>query len=81
MADIFGGLRGLVRGWVWRVRMSNGAVFDWWTARGNVSRKDARRELMAVANRITEPDSPAYYPDDVERVWRTTGTGRRRDES
>ena len=57
-------LRQLVRGYVWKCRMSNGAVFGVWTPI-NITRKEAVNELLEFAN-------PQYYEKkDIESVWKT----------
>lgn len=68
-------MRSMVRGFVWKMRMTNGAVFDWWTPSSQAKRKEAARNLLAFANDCgwIENSLPAYYPEDVLAVWRTKG--------
>lgn len=62
---------GMVRGHYWSVRMSNDAIFSLWTPYGDVTRAEARAALVAFANSSTEPDDPAYLPEDVGNIWRS----------
>ncbi len=72
MTDTF--MRLMVRGFVWKMRMVNGAIFEWWTPSSQTKRKEAVKHLMADANAWDIDDgSHAYYPEDVEAVWRTKG--------
>lgn len=57
---------GLVRGFVWKMRMSNGAVFEWWTPT-DVPRKTAVKELLDIAG------EDSYDKEDIDNVWKTKG--------
>lgn len=63
-------LRELVRGFVWKARMINGAIFEWWTP-SEVSRATARREVLAVAN--GHGYTAAYDETTIESLWQTKG--------
>jgi hypothetical protein len=60
-------LKGLVRGYLWKARMSNGAVFEWWTPR-KVTRTTARKEILKIAN--------TYENKDIEQLWETKNLKR-----
>ena len=60
-------MKGLVRGYLWKARMSNGAVFEWWTPR-KVNRSIARKEILKMA--------VAYESEDVEQLWETKNLKR-----
>ena len=60
-------MKGMVRGYKWKMRMSNGAVFEWWTP-SKVTRLIAVFELLEIAN---YPDNPSYDRSDIEAVWMT----------
>lgn len=64
--------RGTVRGYTWKMRMSNGAVFEAWTGQ-SVTRAEARTELMRIANLWCDEDDPAYDHTDIENLWKTKG--------
>jgi len=64
--------RGWVRGFTWKARMFNGAVFQWWTPR-DLCRVEARRELFAIANASCADDNPAYEKGDIDSMWVTKG--------
>lgn len=68
----------LVRGYWWKARMSNGALFELWTPNGDVKQKEARKTLLDFANSSCSEDNPAYYPEDVEGVWRAVTPGDRK---
>lgn len=70
-------MRMLVQGYVWKGRMSNGAVFEWWTPMKG-QRKQAREEIFAIANAWGDDDeNRAYDPSDLERLWETKGVRSR----
>ena len=54
-----------VRGFVWKARMYNGAVFELWTPYDNLTRAEARRQLLDIAD--------VYLSTDIDRLWRTKG--------
>ena len=64
----------LIEGYVWKARMEGGAVFQIWVAT-DISRKEARKMLLKEANRLCDPDDPAYLPEDIENMWRVSGKG------
>lgn len=59
----------LVRGYTWKARMSNGAVFDWWTPQ-KVDRQTAKEELLKIAN---AEYGDVYAPKDIVSIWETKG--------
>lgn len=61
-------MRGLVRGYTWKAKMANGAVFEIWTSQ-DISRTEAREELFRIAN----IGGDAYGKDDLSGLWRTKG--------
>lgn len=61
-------IRTLVQGYTWKARMSNDAVFEFWTPY-NITAKQARIELLKVAN----GDYSVYAPSDMISVWKTKG--------
>jgi len=63
---------GLVRGFVWKCRMFNGAIFEWWTPE-DVSRAEARKQLFSIANMFCSEDDLAYEKGDMESLWKTKG--------
>lgn len=56
--------RQLVRGYIWKARMFNGAVFEYWTPM-QISRKRARLHLLTVAD--------VYTSQDIDKLWQTKG--------
>lgn len=60
---------GLVRGFVWKARMANGAIFEWWTPT-DVLRREAVKELLDIAG------EDSYDRADILNVWKTKGEGR-----
>jgi len=77
MSDL---MRALIRGFVWKCRMSNGAIFEWWTPT-KVSHKVAKKALMDFANGVDKngrgwSDPPIYNSEDVDAVWETKGVRR-----
>lgn len=61
-----GFMRSLVKGTVWKCRMSNDAIFEWWTPYV-IKRAAARQELLRVANE----DYEAYTKQDIVSIWKT----------
>ena len=61
-------MRTMVRGYKWKCRMFNGAVFEWWTPT-KVDRKTARAELYAEGNAMCTEDDPAYVKGDIDAMW------------
>lgn len=59
----------LVRGYTWKARMSNGAVFEWWTPQ-KVDRQTAKEELLKIAN---AEYGYVYAPKDIVSIWETKG--------
>lgn len=56
----------LVRGFNWKCRMFNGAIFTFWTA-WKISRQTALEELLKVAN--GEYDPFIYTKKDIDYFW------------
>ena len=63
-------MRTMVRGYKWKCRMFNGAVFEWWTPT-KVDRKTARKALYDLANAYCAQDDPCYIEaeGDLESLW------------
>lgn len=64
-------LRALVRGYVYRCVMFNGADFEIWSPT-KLTRKEARARLFALANGDypwSEEDPPPYEKGDMDRMW------------
>lgn len=59
----------LVRGYTWKARMSNGAVFEWWTPQ-KVDRQTAKEELLKIAN---GEYGGIYTQKDIDSIWETKG--------
>jgi len=57
--------RSLIRGFNWKARMFNGAVFEFWTPKV-ISRKKARKEILKIANGDFDK---AYVKEDIEQLW------------
>lgn len=57
-------LKGLVRGFTWKALMSNGAIFEIWTAT-DIKQSEARIKLLKEAE--------YYQSKDIERIWRCLG--------
>lgn len=64
-------LQALVRGFTWKARMSNDAVFSFWTP-FDITRREARKRLLKESNGDCEG---IYEKSDVCHVWRTIGRG------
>jgi hypothetical protein len=63
-------IRSLVRGFVWKVRMRNGAEWEFWTPTSALTRSDARRTLLDLAN---GDYGEVYSASDIENLWRVKG--------
>lgn len=61
-------IRLLVRGFTWKAKMFNDAVFQWWTP-SKVTRKVAKKSLLDIAN--NNGLWRAYEPNDIIRIWVT----------
>lgn len=59
----------MVRGYTWKARMSNGAVFEWWTPM-KVGYITAKEELLKAAN---AEYGNVYTPRDIVSMWETKG--------
>lgn len=57
----------LVRGFTWKARMSNDAVFEFWTP-SEITRKTAKDKLLAIAN---GDYLNVYDKADITYMWRT----------
>jgi len=57
----------MVRGYTWKARMSNGAIFDLWTPR-IINRCQARKELLDMVNGDYED---VYNTKDLKQLWVT----------
>ena len=57
-------MRYLVQGFTWKMKMSNGALFNMWTPK-DISRADARARLLE--------DAAHYDTRDIVNVWRCKG--------
>ena len=64
-------LRSLVRGYKWKARMENGAVFEIWTPK-KIPRTRAREELLIFANGDFG-FGEIYESQDIENLWVTKG--------
>lgn len=64
--------RSLVRGFIWKCRMNNGAEFEFWTSTSAYRQRDARDALLALAN---GDYGTVYESRDIERIWRVKGNG------
>jgi len=62
--------RSFVRGFRWKVRMFNGAEWEFWTPTSRLTRADARRTLLSLAN---GDYGDVYAPEDIENLWRVKG--------
>lgn len=60
----------LVRGYTWRARMSNGAIFEIWTP-FKIRQSQAKTLMLDFAN----ADIQIYDSQDIESIWSTNGTG------
>jgi hypothetical protein len=60
-------MRSLVRGYVWKAKMSNDAVFQIWTP-CKLARKTAKSLLLKEAN---GDYGEVYASEDVENFWET----------
>jgi hypothetical protein len=66
--DVF--MRSMVRGYTWKVKMNNGAVFDVWTPY-----KRTRREMIPLLLAQANGDyDDVYARGDIESVWETIGS-------
>ena len=65
--DDFGGM---VRGFTWKVKMENGAVFFFWTPEA-ITYRQAKEELLNVAN--GGPDRNIYDKSYILHIWKTKG--------
>ena len=54
----------LIRGFTWKARFFNGAVFEYWTA-FNITKAEAKQELLDIA--------VCYTDDEIESIWWTKG--------
>ena len=65
---------GMIRGYVWKIKMWNGAIFEWWTPE-KVSRKIAKLHLLDIANRGEPYDKKsgiyANNSEDIIQIWET----------
>ena len=57
-------MKAFVRGFTWKARMSNGAVFTYWTP-SRCTRAQAREELLKIAE--------YYTKDEIENLWMVKG--------
>jgi len=67
-------MKSMVRGFTWKIRFWNDAVFAWWTPE-KVSRKEAKIQLMDIANR---GEGNSIYQDsseDIKNIWETKSRG------
>jgi len=66
----------LVRGFTWKARMFTGAIYEWWTPY-KVTRKEAREELMNIANwsepYLEDGEELVYQKGDMVDLWETKG--------
>jgi len=54
----------LVRGFTWKAKMSNDAIFEAWVP-NDITRSEARNRILAEAQ---------YYAKyDIENLWKTVG--------
>jgi len=58
---------GLIQGYYWHVRMSNGARFSIWTPY-DLTRKEAKKKLLKSAN---GDYIEVYKSQDIKSIWRT----------
>lgn len=58
----------LVTGFYWKCRMDNGATFYFWTARGDITRANARKLLLQIAN---GEYGEIYISSDITSLWRS----------
>ncbi len=56
--------RQLIRGYTWKARMFNGAIFEYWTA-CRITRTTAKTELLSIAVH--------YTPNEIDSLWKTKG--------
>lgn len=64
-------MKSLVRGFMWKARMSNGALFDWWTPMTDTTRAEAREKLLEIANGGMGLSELIYTKEDIESLWKT----------
>ena len=63
-------MRQLVRGFIWKCRMLNGALFQFWTPTSQLTRAEARAKLLAEANGDYEE---VYSKRDIDSLRRCLG--------
>ena len=61
---------GMIRGYTWKIKLFNGAIFEWWTPEGKSTRRQAKLHLMDIAN---GGRGSIYKNIDIENIWRTKG--------
>lgn len=61
-------VRVMVKGTTWKVRMSNEAIFEFWTPYA-IKRKEAVSQLLDIANDGLD----IYSRRDVESAWSVAG--------
>ena len=59
------------KGYYWKVKMFNGAVFMFWTHRGDLKRAEAKEKLLEISNGEYPLNDRPYYEEDIEAIWRT----------
>lgn len=64
MIDVYA--HALIRGYNWKARMFNGAVFEFWTP-GIISRSKAREAMLNLANGYDYFE--VYSKKDIEQLW------------
>lgn len=62
-------MRGIVRGYTWKIRMFNGAVFEKWTPK-DMNGKDAGQMMIDFSNGDYED---VCTNEDVVSLWKTNG--------
>ena len=55
---------GLVRGFIWKARMYNDAIFKIWVP-NDITRSETRNKLLTEAQ--------YYTKNDIESLWKTLG--------
>ena len=67
-------LQQIIRGYTWKIKLWNEAIFEWWTPE-KVSRKEAKQKLLEIANRGEYfSRKEGLYRDcskDIISIWET----------
>jgi hypothetical protein len=67
---------GIIRGYIWKLKTWNEAIFDWWTPE-KVTRQIAKLHLLDIANGGEYYDKKeGIYADnseDIISIWETKG--------